>query len=141
MALAKAAVVDGQHRVTQGVQLLDAKQLASEVPADPVQVEDRRGIGALCRPPPGVDVLPGLEAFRLEFEFLHRARQAAIPTSGAGLDAKHQLAFLVFEHRAAHRQADHQRGHAQQGKPATAQALGQGWGHGRLHRRTVENAF
>ncbi|MNI76967.1 hypothetical protein D3C81_2156880 [compost metagenome] len=85
-----------------------------------MQVEDRRRVTARGRPPPGMQVLPGLETGRLDVEFLHILRQAAIPAGRARLDAEQQLALFVLECAATHGQADDQRGHAQQRQPAQA---------------------
>ena len=57
IALAEAAIVDRQHRKAEVAQLLDAEQLAGQAPARAVQVQHRRRIGLLRRPPPGMDVL------------------------------------------------------------------------------------
>lgn len=60
-----------------------------------------------------MEALPGLETGGLEFELLHILGQAAIPTGGTGLDAKHQFALLVLQDTAAHGQTQDQYGHAQ----------------------------
>jgi hypothetical protein len=68
-----------------------------------------------------MQVLPGLEARGLDIELLNVPRQAAIPAGRARFDAKQQLALFVLECATTHRQADKQRGHAQQRQPAWAQ--------------------
>jgi len=114
------AVANGQHHIAHGVQLFDAKQLAGKVPAHTVQVKDGRGIGASCRPPPGMQALVIGESARAQVQLLDTAGQAMKPTGLAWLDAKYQLAFLVLQDRAAGRQGEHQGGGAQPGEPATA---------------------
>ncbi|MNF95408.1 hypothetical protein D3C84_781590 [compost metagenome] len=133
-ALTKPAVVDRQDGIAHGAQLFDAKRLAGEVPAHTVQIEDRRRITTSCRPPPGMQVLPILETGGLDVEFLNVLRQTAIPARRARFDTKQQLALGVLKHAATHRQADNQRGHAQQGQPASAQTCERGGGH-RMVRR------
>lgn len=122
LALAKAAIVDGQDRKAQGMQLLDAKQLAREVPAYSVQVEDSGRVFVGCRVPPAMNVLPCFETGGLEFKFLHRLGQAGVPAGGSRLDAKYQFALFVLQHGAADWQADNQHRHAQPDKPAQAPA-------------------
>ncbi|MNI71651.1 hypothetical protein D3C73_1275340 [compost metagenome] len=139
-ALTEATVVDGQHRIAHGAQLRDAKRLAREVPAYAVQVEDGRCIAASGRPPPGMQVLPGLEAGGLDIEFLNVLRQAAIPARVARFDAEQQLALFVFERTTTHRQADDQHGHAQQRQPASTQTSEEGSRH-RTVQQNVKHGF
>ena len=117
-ALAEAAVVDGQHREPQVAQLLETEQMAGEVPAHTVQVEQRGSIGIGRRPPPGVDVLLVAEGRVRQLQFFDAAGQAAEPGRVARLDAKYQFAFLLREHRTADRQANGDHGNQQQAEPA-----------------------
>ncbi|MNP35309.1 hypothetical protein D3C76_1286370 [compost metagenome] len=105
------------------MQLLDTEQLASEVPAHAMQIQNGRRIGPFCRPPPGMDVLIALERRGAQFEFLNTAGQAAVPTGNTRFNAKDQLPFFMLKHRAAHRHADNHGGQRQPLQPAKARSF------------------
>ena len=101
VALAETAVVDGQHGKAEVMQLLDAKQLAGQVPARAMQVEHRRRRWIGSRPPPGIDVLGLFAGLDWQAGFDHAIGHAAVPAGRAGHDAKQQLALFLHELAAA----------------------------------------
>jgi hypothetical protein len=96
--------------------------MAGQIPAHTVQIQDGRRVLAFGRPPPAVDIFPGLEAVWLEVELLHTAGQPTEPARCPRLDAKDQFPLFMLQHGAAHWQADDQCAHAQPGQPAAFQA-------------------
>ncbi|MCY1536348.1 hypothetical protein D9M68_718040 [compost metagenome] len=128
-ALAEAAVVDGQHRKTHGVQLFDAEQLAGQVPARAVQVQQGGRIAPGGGPPPGMDSLLVSERRCAQYPLLDAAGQPVEPVGRARLDAEHQFTFLLLELRAADRQAQRQSQQQGQAEPALAQVVDPGSGH------------
>jgi len=135
-ALAKAAVVHRQDGKAHGVQLFDAKQLAGQVPARAMQIEQGRGILARCRPPPGVQALIGTQFRRLQLHVLDAGGQAAEPVGCARLDAKHQFALGLFQLGAADRQQQQQAGQHGQAQTTAAQQGEPGRRHGWGSRTT-----
>src|SRR6185295_2203372 len=56
-AATEATVIDREHGKAEVVQLIDARQLSGQVPARPVEIQDRGRVGALRGPPPGMNVV------------------------------------------------------------------------------------
>src|SRR5215831_19054507 len=70
VAFAEAAVIDREHGEAEVVQLLDAEELAGEVPARAMQIEERRRL-LPGRPPPRMDVLGHAVGDDWQVDFLY----------------------------------------------------------------------
>src|SRR5438552_3003796 len=101
LALAEPAIVDRQYRKPEVAQLLDTKELAGQVPARAVKIQNGRRVRRGRRPPPGVDVLRLASIRNGKSHLLDVGRHSGVPACISGDDAEGKLPLLLGKRSAA----------------------------------------
>ena len=108
IALPEAAIVNREHGESELMQLLDAAKLARQVPPRAMQVQNRRRVGALGRPPPCIELRRIRGGADRQNHLAHAVRKAGKPSGFDARRTKCQLAFALFElHAAADQRGQH----------------------------------
>src|SRR3954453_22343708 len=97
VTLAESAVVNGEYSEPESVQLLDAAELARQIPSRAMKIEHRRRVGMLGRPPPCIELRRVRGGTDRQRYLAHAIRKAAEPSRLDARWTKRQLALALFE--------------------------------------------